>query len=450
MTSYDESHRPQFHFTAQRNWLNDPNGLLFYAGEYHLFFQHNPDGINWGNMTWGHAVSPDLVHWRQLEHALLPDRLGTMFSGSAVVDWDNSAGFQTGAEKALVAIYTAAGSTSAESQGQSYTQCIAFSNDRGRTWTKYAGNPVLPQLRSGNRDPKVLWHAPSQQWIMTLFLDKADYAFFASRDLKSWQHLQDMTVPGCAECPDFFELAVDGDPGRCKWVWTAANGRYLIGDFDGRQFVQESGPHPADWGRNYYAVQTFSDIPANDGRRIQIAWMSGGAYPGMPFNQQMNFPTELTLHETPDGLRLRRQPVREIALLRAASHRLAGHCVSPGQNPLANLAGDCFEIEADIDLGSATAVGFRCRNETVAYSVADGRLRCLGQTAELPANAARRLRLRILLDRTSLEVFAADGSAVMTSCFLPDPADHSLEFYVKGGAATLLTLAVHELRSAWE
>src|SRR5207249_4140580 len=229
---YAETYRPQFHFTAQQNWHNDPNGLVYYKGEYHLFFQHNPFGINWGNMTWGHAISRDLVHWEQIANAIEPDRLGTIFSGSAVVDWKNTAGFQTGKEKPLEAIYTAAGDTSPESKVQPYTQCIAYSNDRGRTWTKYAGNPVLKHIVGGNRDPKVVWHEATHRWILALYLDGDKFAFFSSPDLKNWAHLHDINVPGCGECPDFFEIPVEGNKTERKWVWTAANGHYLVGTFD--------------------------------------------------------------------------------------------------------------------------------------------------------------------------------------------------------------------------
>ena len=224
-----------------RNWTNDPNGLVFYKGEYHLFFQHNPNGIDWGNMTWGHAVSPDLVHWKQLANAIEPDRLGTIFSGSAVVDWDNTAGFQKGDEKTIVAIYTAAGGTSDQSKGQPFTQCIAYSNDRGRTWTKYDKNPVLKHIVGGNRDPKVVWHAPTRRWIMALFLDGNEFAFFSSPDLKTWTQLQRMTIPNCAECPDFFEMPVDGKPELKKWVWTAANGN----TWSARSTARHSPKRPA-------------------------------------------------------------------------------------------------------------------------------------------------------------------------------------------------------------
>jgi sucrose-6-phosphate hydrolase SacC (GH32 family) len=255
---YNEEYRPQFHFTSASGWLNDPNGLVFFNGEYHLFFQHNPAGVEWGNMTWGHAVGSDLLHWRQVAHAITPDAMGTVFSGCAVVDHDNTAGFGAGA---MVCLYTAAGGTSEESKGQPFTQCIAYSTD-GRAFTKFAGNPVIRHVVGANRDPKVIWHAGSGRWIMVLFLEKNDFAFYASPDLKTWTHQQTMSVAGCDECPDFFPLPVDGDPARVKWVFTAANGRYLTGDFDGARFVPDSPDARPIAGDHFYAVQTFSDLGA--------------------------------------------------------------------------------------------------------------------------------------------------------------------------------------------
>ena len=204
---YNEKYRPQFHFTPQKGWTNDPNGLVFYKGEYHLFFQHNPFDTKWGNMTWGHAVSHDLVHWKQLANAIEPDTRGTIFSGSAVVDDDNTAGLQSGEEKTLVAIYAAAGGTSPESKGQPFTQCIAYSNDRGRTWTKYSGNPVVPHILADNRDPKVVWHSPTKQWIMVLFLDGNTFRFLASPNLKNWTTLHDINGSGRRGVPRFLRDA---------------------------------------------------------------------------------------------------------------------------------------------------------------------------------------------------------------------------------------------------
>lgn len=449
MTSelYNETYRPQFHFSAKKNWLNDPNGLVFYAGEYHLFFQHNPFGIEWGNMHWGHAVSKDLVHWEELPIALDPDEHGTCFSGSAVIDWNNTAGFQTGDEKVIVAIYTGAPVPEVEG-GPKFTQCLAYSNDRGRTWTKYDKNPALEHIIGGNRDPKVQWHAPSGQWVMALYLDRQDYALFGSKDLKSWARLCDVHVPDCTECPDFFELHVDGDATQSKWLFLGANGNYLIGAFDGKTFTPESGPFRGDYGANFYAIQSYDDIPASDGRRIQIAWMNGGRYPEMPFNQQMSFPCELTLRTLPEGLRLCRWPVREIEGLRESEVALNDRAVGSGENVAADAKGELFDIEAEFGLGDAAESGLKVRGEEIVYSAKDATVSCLGKSAPLkPVDG--HIRLRVLVDRTSLEVFGNGGAISMSSCFLPRSDERSVEAFARGGKVNVVSLRVHTLRSAW-
>jgi sucrose-6-phosphate hydrolase SacC (GH32 family) len=446
-TLYGETYRPQFHFTAEKNWLNDPNGLVYFGGEYHLFFQHNPSGIEWGNMTWGHAVSTDLVRWRQLENALLPDAMGTMYSGSAVVDHGNTSGFGKGSEPPLVILYTAAGGESAESKGRPYTQCVAYSNDRGRTWTKYAGNPVLGEVAKGNRDPKVVWHGPTKRWVMALYKSGNDFALYASPDLKAWTHLQDLTMPGCDECPDFFEVPVEGKAGETRWVFVAANGRYWVGAFDGRRFTPESGPHPSDHGGNYYAVQSWSDVP--EGRRIQLAWMRGGRYPRMPFNQQMSFPCEVTLRETAGGPRLFRRPVEEVKTLREGTGRWNFELTPGGADPLAGVRGDLFDIVAEIEPGEAEEVSLVVRGEAITYTAGDRTLTCLGKSVVLPEGRDGRVTLRVLVDRASIEVFADDGGVVMSSCFVPATDARSVEMRAKGGAARVRSLEVHTLRSAW-
>lgn len=445
---YTESLRPQFHFTAAKNWINDPNGLVFYAGEYHLFFQHNPSGIKWGNMTWGHAVSPDLVHWTQLPNALTPDDLGTMYSGSAVVDWKNTSGFGTNGQPPLVAMYTAAGGETPGSKGKPFTQCIAYSTDKGRTWTKFTANPVIGPVGKGTRDPKVIWHEPTQRWIVVLY--KADgtstFSLYNSPDLKTWTHLHDLDLKGSTECPDLFPLPLDKDPARTKWVLTAANGRYLVGSFDGQTFTPEQPPQKVDFGHNYYAVQTYSDTP--DNRRIQIAWMNNGRWPRMPFNGQMSFPTELTLHTTPDGPRLFRYPIREIETLHAKEHRLTDTPINPDKPlPLPTTA-DLLDIETDIDLGTATEVTLTIRGQQITYSTKDQSLTALGKAPlKLTDN---RLHLRILVDRTSLETFADGGRASLTSCYLPKPTDNpTTTLSTTGGPAQIRSLTVHELTSSW-
>jgi fructan beta-fructosidase len=441
---YNELRRPQFHFTARHGWLNDPNGLVFYQGEYHLFYQHNPYGWNWGNMHWGHAVSTNLIHWRELPIALYPDQHGTMYSGSAVVDWKNSAGFQTGSEPALVAMFTAA--------GRPFTQGLAFSNDRGRTWTKYEKNPVLGHIMHENRDPKVFWYAPEKKWVMALYLDRDEFALFSSRDLKQWEKLSDVKIPGDGECPEFFELPVDGEAKNPRWIFYGANGRYLIGRFDGRKFTPESGAFELQHGNCWYASQTFNDAP--DGRRLLIPWgrMTERDVPfhqGMPFNQMMGLPVELTLKTTAEGLRLRPAPVRELEILRGKSHVIAAQKIAPGQNPLADVKGELFDITAEITLGDASEISFQLRGVPVVYDVKQQELACSRRTAQLkPVNG--KIQLRLLVDRTSIDIFGNEGEAYLPIGLTLAPDNRNLELTAKGGSATINSLQVFELRSAWK
>ena len=450
---YHEKYRPQFHFSAAKNWLNDPNGLVFYKGEYHLFFQHNPKGLHHGNMTWGHAVSPDLLHWTQLEHAIHPDKLGTIFSGSAVVDSKNTAGFQTGEEKAIVCIYTSAGNTSPASQGQPFTQSIAYSTDCGRTWKKHERNPVLLEVVKDNRDPKVFWHDPTQKWVMALFLSSNRYALFGSPNLKEWSRLSDLPPFGSDECPDMFELPVDGDLKNTRWIFWGGNNSYLVGRFDGTTFTKEAGPFRFEQGNNYYASQTYNDLPQNDGRRIQIAWMCNwsGGYPGMPFNQQMSFPSELTLRSFPEGLRLCRQPVKEREKLhhQNKTRLFKDLTLKEGNDLLKDISGELFDIRLTFAPNEATEVAFNLRGTPVTFNAARNVLLLLGKEAPLtPVDG--KVKLQILVDRTSIEVFGNEGRVTMASLFLPLPRDKNVSLMVRGGSAKIISLEVCELTSAWE
>ncbi len=371
---YHETYRPQFHFTARQNWINDPNGCVFYAGEYHLFFQHNPSGNQWGNMTWGHAVSPDLVRWRQLEHAILPYGGHDIFSGSAVVDWDNTAGLQSGPEKTLVALFTHATGP--------FEQALAYSNDRGRTWQLYNdGAAVIPNqgLDTGERDPKVFWHAPSRRWVLVLYVGLGKVRFFNSPDLKNWTFTSDFEAPGFFECPDLLALALDENRHQLKYVLHDAALTYWVGDFDGERFTAEAGPLQIEHSPNFYAAQSWSDTP---GRCIQIAWLRDGAYPEMPFNGQMSFPCELFLVSTPEGPRLRRQPVAEIIHLYAddESEQPGGYELEVEVQPGGKL---------DLQLGA-----LRLAWQADVLTLAE-------RSIPLPAQNGT-LRLRLLVDRASL------------------------------------------------
>ena len=451
---YREKHRPQFHFSSRRGWINDPNGLVYYEGTCHLFYQHNPYGWGHGNMHWGHAVSTDLVHWAELPDALHPDDSGTMFSGSAVVDWGNTAGLQHGREKPIVAFYTAAGGTNPASEGRPFTQAIAYSTDGGKTLTKYVGNPVIPHLEGHNRDPKVIWHEATGRWVMALYLGERDeahhHALFASSDLRSWTKLSEVALAaGAGECPDLFELPVDGDQANRKWVFSQASGHYLIGSFDGVTFTPEEGLLRWQGHESVaYAAQTFSDIPAEDGRRIQIAWLRQDL-PGMAFNQMMTFPVELTLRTTDGGHRLFVNPVQEIALLHDRRHAWEKETLAEeDENLLDGLSGALFHLRAEFEVGDAQEVGFIIRGVPVLYHAGRQEMTCAKASGALRPVGGK-IRLELLVDRASIELFANDGETYLVAGMTPPDDDTSLELVSRGGTATVKSLEVYELRSAW-
>lgn len=443
---YRESLRGQFHFSPRRGWNNDPNGCVFYRGEYHLFFQHNPYGWSWGNMHWGHAVSKDLVHWEELGDVLLPDAMGPMFSGSAVVDWKNTSGLGSLENPPLVLIYTAAGNPT--------VQGIAYSTD-GRKFTKYQGNPILPQVTGGNRDPKVFWHAPTDQWVMVLYVEwqgEHTVHFFTSPDLKDWT-LASITPgdrPGAGflfECPDFFELPVEGRPDSKKWVLMAANSDYGIGDFDGERFWPDAMRLTGQRGKGFYAAQSFSDVP--DGRRILIGWWRTETK-GMPFNQSMTVPLELGLRQTVDGPRLTYMPVEELEQLRKKTDTFDLESIQPGDpNPLAAISAELLEVEVSFLPGDAKELVLNLRDVMIEYDFGKQELSVAGHKTPAPLRDGRQ-RLVILVDRTGVEVFASDGLCYVPMPYNTQPDNRKIFLEARGGKVVLEALKVSELKSAWE
>lgn len=440
---YHERLRPQFHFTSRRGWLNDPNGLVYFNGEYNLFYQHNPYGWSWGNMSWGHAVSKDLVHWKELPVALYPDKHGAIWSGSAVVDWDNTAGFQTGKDPALVAVFT--------SSGKPFTQGIAYSNDGGRTWTKYVHNPVLGHIVGENRDPKVVWYAPEKKWVMALYLEGHTYALLSSPDLKHWQKLSEFSLPGDAECPNLFEISLDGDTHNKRWVFYGASGIYVVGNFDGQKFTPETRPRRLENGNCWYASQVYSDIPAGDGRTILIPWgrlPNGEIFRGMPFNQMMGLPVQLTLHSTSSGPELAVKPVRELKSLRQRTYEIKPQLLKRGANPLAGIRIDLLEIEAVIAPGDTRDISFNLRGVRVVYNVASQKVSCMGCQARLTPQDGK-ISLHIYVDRASVDIYGGWGSLYMPMAQALSPENQSLKLTCEGGNAKIVSLNVYKLKSAW-
>jgi fructan beta-fructosidase len=489
--------RPQLHFTSPPNWINDPNGPIFLNGQYHLFFQLNPFGDQWGHMSWGHAVSSDLVHWKQLPVALPEENGVAIFSGSTIEDKDNTSGLCGSAgEKTpgcLVAIYTG-NSPGTETQIAKQTQNIAFSRDGGATWTKYPGNPVIDLGLKDFRDPKVFWHGASKSWVMVVALPTLHKVrFYRSSNLRQWEQAGEFgpagAVSGVWECPDLFELPVRDDNGNLdgsRWVLNVnvnpggpaggSGDQYFVGKFDGSHFTMDhpnSGAHWADWGKDFYASTSFSNLPPGQDP-IWIAWMSNWQYasklPSLPGRGEMTLARSLFLREPPahpaptpgqEPLQLVQLPVLPIPnykpyaamfgapqfeSIAAANARLA-----KGKSP-----GSVFVVRFDLEPGEGVEAGIRLRRssadpnapaqeETLVGVNTEKGLLFLDRThsgktdwsPDFPARMNARLkhpqlgsiRLEIVVDKNSVEVFADDGETVLTSLIYPSESSQGMSFY---------------------
>lgn len=463
---YKEPLRPQFHFTYRAGWLSDINGPFQYKGEFHLFTQHRPDNpvLHYPDIHWGHAVSQDLVHWEELPPALAPDERGPVFSGSCVVDYDNASGLKTGNEAPILAFYTAASYIRPDGNtdfGYPGTQCMAYSNDRGRTWTKYEKNPVVQAFTPGNRDPKVLYHAPSKQWIMIITLNVGAwnednrFMMLTSTNLKEWKELWRFEMPTGCDCPDMFELPVDGNPANTRWVIWSGDTTHMIGIFDGKTFARE-GPirkPVVEWmrpGSGGYAAQTFANMPDSDRRCIQMSWIrQTDDFPGMPFSQQASFPCELTLRSSGDGLHLYRYPIREIEILYDSEYRCEARRLEPGNALIPGLDSEAFDIDLRFSPGEASRITLNARGVDVVYDAEASELSCGGTSVPLrPVDG--KITLRVLVDRCSVEIFANDGQLVMYYSLTLESSNRSLQLAVEGGRAELQGLTVHTIRSIWD
>lgn len=484
--AYEEPHRPQFHFTPPAQWMNDPNGMFFYAGEYHLFYQHYPDSNVWGPMHWGHAVSTDMHHWEHLPIALYPDSLGYIFSGSAVVDWKNTSGFGQDGQPPIVAIFTHHSMEGEKAGRQDFQyQSIAYSTDKGRTWTKYAGNPVIPNTVpiKDFRDPKVIWDDASEQWVM-VFAAGDHIQFWRSPNLKNWTYLSDFGRDlgghgGVWECPDLFPMRVEKTD-EMKWVLLVSinpggpNGgsatQYFVGDFDGKNFVIEprfAADVPKgkavwlDYGRDNYAGVTWSDIPKADGRRLFMGWMSNWDYaqvvPTQVWRSAMTLPRVLELKQQQQGYRLAAMPV---GMLNIHANRTQDTYVSPKQL----LAGESVTLglpASALQLG----LGFSTYMDTTAnfgveltnskgqrYRIGyDGMKKSFYSDRRQAGNHAfsdkfapdihwaprqssdGMVEMVLIFDVSSAELFADGGTTVMTDLFFPDEVFTEVRVYCDKG-----------------
>jgi fructan beta-fructosidase len=482
-----QEYRPQFHFTPAQNWMNDPNGTVYYKGEYHLFYQYNPFGADWGHMSWGHAVSRDLVHWKDLPLALAEENGIMIFSGSVVVDWHNSSGFCRGHgadPSCLVAIYSG-------SSPRLQTQNIAYSNDNGRTWTKYSGNPVIDLHLASFRDPKVFWHDATKKWVMVTALGSGHKVrLFNSPDLVHWTALAEFgpmgAVAGAWECPDLFPLAVENSPGETKWVLSVSvfpsgltggpGNQYFIGDFDGTRFSSEQSQTLwADYGKDFYASTSFSDIPQSDGRRLWIGWLNNWEYgktvPTTPWRGMQSIPRELRLRKFPDGIRLVQFPVGELSSLRKQHIHIDSRSIESANRKLQKklVHGETLEILAEIEIGTVGEIGFKLRKGThqgtiVGLDAAKSQVfvdraqsgnvtfaeHFAGrQTAPITIGTERVVQLHIFLDRSSVEVFADHGSSVLSEIIFPLAGD-GIELYAKEGGGRIRFLDIWKLESSYK
>ena len=464
--NFNEKYRPVYHFTPPYGWMNDPNGMVQYDGEFHLAYQYNPYGTKWQNLSWGHAVSNDLVHWDYKPVALYPDTLGLIFSGSAVVDQNNSSGFQKGVEKTLLAYFTHAGSL-----GQ--VQSMAYSNDRGRNWHKYEGNPVLKHETAPDfRDPKVFWHDESKRWIMITAVGQ-EMEIYSSENGIDWSFESNFgegqgAHGGVWECPDLFELPVEGELGNRKWILVCSINpggpsggsatQYFIGSFDGQKFVNEGNPEEIrwmDWGKDHYATVTWANVPENDGRRIALGWMTNWEYandvPTKNFRSATTVARELKLKRKEEGVLLTSYPVKELESLRKTKVTHNNIVVSQETeiNPMLKENNGAYEIVMRIAPLASSRFGFVLYNTNgdrvdVSLNLHEGKIYMdrtqsgqidfsdkFAAVTYAPIAPKEEYLFRLLVDKASIELFEGEGETVMTNIVFPNDPYNCIRFYTK-------------------
>lgn len=463
--------RPKYHFTAQRNWVNDPNGLVYFQGEYHLCYQYNPREPIHKNMSWGHAVSADLLHWHELEVAIPVEAGIEAFSGGAVVDWQNSSGFGLGDAPPLVAAFTGYHTTE-----RLQDQRLAYSTDNGRSWTRYSSNPVLDIGEADFRDPKIFWHAPTQRWVMLLVLsNERKIQFYSSRDLKNWVFLSDFgplgSSAGIWEVPELLELRVENSS-ESRWMLKVdigsggpcggSAGQYFIGQFDGTKFTADAdslltAPNWIDGGKDFYAAIAWSDAP--NGQSVWIAWMNNWQYasvlPTQPWRGAMTIPRTVELRATPTGHVLVQRPIRQLEGLRTGHQqrsdlrledRLALGALSTALEiklcvRLEGAAGFVIEIGAHARVGfDAAARELYVERDIEAFSADFG-----GRHARVVSLNDGVLELHVFVDASSVEVFADGGACVITDLLMQPFEPREIALASSGGALCLVKLDVWTL-----
>lgn len=499
-TSNTDYYRPVYHHTPLYGWMNDPNGMVYKDGEYHLYFQYNPYGSKWGNMHWGHSVSTDLIHWNHLKPAIARDTLGHIFSGSTVVDKNNTAGY---GDNALIALYTSA----SDEHGQ--IQCMAYSTDDGRTYTKYEKNPVLLPFDGLKdfRDPKVFWYEPDKKWVMIVSADK-EMRFYASQNLKDWEYMSAFgkgygAQPNQFECPDFIQLPVDGDKNKMKWVmlvninpgcmFGGSATEYFVGDFDGKEFTCDTKPETVKWldyGKDHYAAVCIS----NTGERIiSIPWMSNWQYANVtPIRQYRGangLPRELSLYTKDGQIYVAADVVKEVEALRKDTRSFDPITVKDEYkiDEIVPQTDGAYELEMDITPNTSGVAGFDLMNakgevakiyldmksgklvmdRTASGLVAFGEKSephaketddhrktmsvnyqndfALGTWAPLSLCEGKTYHLNVFVDKCSVEIFVDGGRIAMTNLVFPTEPYNTLRFYTEGGEAQVSNMKVYKL-----
>ncbi|MEI6234229.1 MAG: glycoside hydrolase family 32 protein [Planctomycetota bacterium] len=486
---YDQPLRPQFHFTSRVGWINDPNGMVFYDGEWHMCFQHFAKGNASGPKSWGHAVSTDLVHWTQLPHAINPypnvkwpqGGIHAIWSGSAVVDELNALGKEHDGIKTLFAIYTA--THAGEDKKAAFFQAGAYSTDKGRTWTKINdGKPIIDHMDGfdpGQRDPCVFYHPETKSYVLIMEIGGKDAAvrLWRSTDLMHWDVLQDIPKKS-AECIGMFTAAVDGDVKNMKWVITNAGTGYEVGDFDGKKWTglgdkDNAGPPlKFEFGDSYYAAQAFNQAP--DHRVVHVGWLRTGSLfvdAGMPFTQQLSVPAEITLRTTPEGIRMFRNPVKELAALYEKTSTFENVTVEAANTKLATLSPELIDMTVTFVPGGdmtlnvrGLAIQYDAAKKEIAFTnsarvdsekaaneklPADKRktIRDSGRRVIAAPEVNGKVKLRVLVDRTSLELFVNDGQSAASFVVIPDTKNRAIS--ISGGMAMFSSIVVNELKSSW-
>lgn len=462
--------RPVYHFTAPKNWLNDPNGLIYIDGVYHLYYQHNPFENKWGHMSWGHATSKDLINWKHLPVAIpeieKKDTTTWIFSGSAVLDEHNSSGFGKNGKAPIVAIYTAD-----QPKQQKESQFIAFSNDGGLTYTNYSGNPVVDIQKKDFRDPSVIWLEDQHKWLMTVAVPaEHKVQFYSSENLKNWELLSEFGNQGDTrkiwECPSLTPLYVDGDPAKKKWLLMVSSGnqdaatgmQYFTGDFDGKTFTNDNKPESqlfVDYGKTFYAAIPYNHLP--DNRQMMIGWLMPFETPTSPWRGQMSIPRDLQLKTTASGIRLFQQPSAAIStylhkLPAAKKLTLKAQTINSKALELSSSKGfntNANWVDAEFTIGTAADFGFKIAQQVVVgYNVQRNELyirdgKDVQHVGIPPAN--NKIRLQVLVDKSSVEVFVNDGEKVLTTLIFPDKAATGLAVFAENGDVQLNTLKAWDL-----